>query len=105
MSLHKMSEFPDGIPYYTRLELRIQISFPKDKVVCQYCRLFCRAEENFKRYSCRLTDEWLLDPFHERGQMCPLTYTEEEEHDGSAYSSARPQEAAGGGQPRGGAPE
>ena len=70
-----MTEFPDGIPYYTALTAPITVHFPIDKVQCNYCSLFCRYEENFKRYSCRLTGEWLLDPFHAVGDECPLKGT------------------------------
>lgn len=60
--------------YYTTGRADIPIHFPEDKVHCQWCSLFLRYEENFKRYSCRLTGEWILDPFHERGRLCPLIF-------------------------------
>ena len=71
-------EFPDGIRFYTALTATIDVYFPEGHEACQFCRLFCRYEENFKRYSCRLTDEWLMDPLHNRGLLGPLTKSEEE---------------------------
>lgn len=67
-----MKGFEAGIPYYTALTTPVTVHFPVDAVHCQYCNLFCRYEESFKRYSCRLTGEWLLDPFHDTGDKCPL---------------------------------
>lgn len=64
--------FEDGIRYYTTLVSPVTIHFPEDHVACQYCRLFCRYEEAFSRYSCRLTDEWLMDVKHGVGRMCPF---------------------------------
>ena len=71
-------EFPNGIRFYTTRTATVDVYFPEGHEACQFCRLFCRYEENFKRYSCRLTDEWLMDPFHNRGLLCPLTKSEEE---------------------------
>ena len=64
--------FEDGIPFYTEMEANVRVYFPCEHVTCNYCQLFCRYEENFKRYSCRLTGEWLIDPFHCVGEKCPL---------------------------------
>ena len=58
--------FPNGIQYYTSLSLEMLVHFPEGQATCQYCKLFCRYEENFKRYS------WLINPFKERGKFCPL---------------------------------
>lgn len=70
-------DFPDGIRFYTARTATIDVYFPEGHEACQFCRLFCRYEDSFKRYSCRLTDEWLLDPIHERGRLCPLAGNEE----------------------------
>ena len=70
-------DFPDGIRFYTARTATIDVYFPEGHEACQFCRLFCRYEDSFNRYSCRLTDEWLLDPFHERGRLCPLAGNEE----------------------------
>ncbi|MEG0897847.1 MAG: hypothetical protein RSF73_09910 [Ruthenibacterium sp.] len=67
-----MNTFDSGIPYFTPKTAAVTVYFPTDRVQCQYCALFCRYEENFKRYSCRLTNEWLLDPLHTVGEQCPL---------------------------------
>lgn len=67
-----------GVTYYTKATADIGVNFPENKVACSWCRLFCRYEENFKRYSCRLTEEWLLNPFSEIGHNCPLIFKEED---------------------------
>lgn len=66
----------NGIYWYDKAVAHVPVFFPEGKRTCQYCKLFCRYEENFKRYSCRLTDEWLLDPMHNVGRMCPLDFSE-----------------------------
>lgn len=66
----------NGIYWYDKAVAHVPVFFPEGKRTCQYCKLFCRYEENFKRYSCRLTDEWLLDPMHNVGWMCPLDFSE-----------------------------
>lgn len=50
----------------------VDVYFPNGDCVCKWCPLFLRYEDAFKRYSCRLTGEWILDPTHERGANCPL---------------------------------
>ena len=70
-------EFPDDVRFYTARVVQIDVYFPEGHEACQFCRLFCRYEDSFRRYSCRLTDEWLLDPFHDRGRLCPLIKKED----------------------------
>lgn len=74
MSLH--DDFPGGIGSYTKMQLKTELYFPENKVCCQYCRLFCRYEDAYNRYSCRLTDEWLLDIKGGVGHLCPLMEVE-----------------------------
>ena len=63
--------------YYTIGNVDVEIGFPENKVQCNYC-MFCKYEESYKRYSCRLTYEWLLDPMHRIGCKCPIKFKEEE---------------------------
>lgn len=69
----------NSVLHYEKRTTEIPVYFPNGEIVCKWCRLFLRYEDAFKRYSCRLTDEWILDPAHEIGQNCPLT---EEKKDG-----------------------
>ena len=72
-SLNPITEdFPAGIQEFEALYLTDPFWFPKGKKVCRYCLIGCRYEEDFKRFSCRFTGEWLLEPFKERGHFCPL---------------------------------
>ena len=73
---------PNGVSFYTRGYAGVDVFFPMGEEACKWCRLFLRYEENFNRYSCRLTDDWIPDPFHGRGQRCPLVMENEEEGDG-----------------------
>lgn len=66
--------------HYTYGKTEINIPFPNGNEVCRWCSLFLRYEDAYKRYSCRLTGEWILDPGHERGQECPFRI-EVQEHD------------------------
>ena len=63
---------------YLRGKITINIHFPivKNKIYkcCKYCDKFCRYEQNYNRYSCKLTQEWLLDVEHEIGNLCPLNF-------------------------------
>lgn len=57
----------------------VDVYFPNGDVACRWCPLFLRYEEAFRRYSCRLSGEWIADPIHGRGQLCPLIIKKEEE--------------------------
>ena len=67
-----------GAQYFTQGTLWYTLSFPEDKVRCQYCPC-CRYEEALKRYSCRLTGEWLVYPFQCVGRQCPIGFEEKED--------------------------
>ena len=62
----------NGVEFYTRREGLIGVNYPNGVECCKWCKLFLRYEENFKRYSCRLTEEWIFDPSKEIGERCPL---------------------------------
>lgn len=62
------------VSYYTKSAVTVPVYFPENDISCRWCKLFCRYEENFKRYSCRLTDEWLINPFSGVGNNCPLIF-------------------------------
>ncbi len=64
--------------YYGHGQAVVDVHFPNKDCVCRWCSLFLRYEEAFKRYSCRLSGEWIFDPFHERGSRCPLILEEDE---------------------------
>jgi hypothetical protein len=66
----------NGVTSYTKATATMDIFFPDGKVCCNYC-LLCRYEEAYKRYSCRITNEWLLSPFTGIGTSCPLQFKEE----------------------------
>ena len=68
----------NGVESYVTGTVEVPVHFPEGKVACCWCPLFCRFEENFKRYSCRLTHEWIPDPFHMIGGQCPLKFKEDE---------------------------
>lgn len=67
------------VTWYTKMTAPVTIVFPEDKICCANCRLFCRYEDAFKRYTCRLTWEPLLHPFTRIGSRCPFKIEEEEE--------------------------
>ena len=62
------------ILWYEDATAHVDVFFPEGHIACQYCKLFCRYEENFQRYSCRLTDEWLIGVKQGVGRMCPLIF-------------------------------
>ncbi len=68
----------NGVPFYTHGTTDVTIHFPNGDEACRWCWLFLKYEENYKRYSCKLTKEWILDPIHCRGAKCPLKIKKEE---------------------------
>lgn len=66
----------DSVDFYTKLKGEVDVYFPNGKEVCQYCR-YSRSQSDFKRFYCVLTDEFLLNPFATRGNLCPLESEEE----------------------------
>ena len=67
----------DGIGFYTKATATIDIHFPEDKTVCQYCP-YCRNEDSLKRWKCLITSEFLLYPFHTIGNACPFVIEKED---------------------------
>lgn len=63
---------------YVTGQTTVAVHFPNGDCVCRWCPLFLRYEEAYRRYSCRLSGEWILDPVHERGTRCPLAMEEDE---------------------------
>ena len=76
-----------GVSWYTVRTAEVKIAFPEDKITCSNCVLFCRYQEPYKRYTCRLTDEILPHPFAGIGWRCP--FFEEEEKDEEIPKSER----------------
>lgn len=66
----------NGVEHYAAGVVKVPVYFPNGDVSCRWCPLFLRHEEAFKRYSCRLTGEWILDPLHGIGGKCPLEFKE-----------------------------
>jgi hypothetical protein len=72
----------NGVKGYLTGSITINVHFPIDHKgklhkCCKYCDKFCRYEQNYNRYSCKLTGEWLFDIEHEIGLNCPLKFEEE----------------------------
>lgn len=65
-----------GVSSYKKGKTEVEINFPNDDVACRWCWLFLKYEDNYKRYSCRLTNEWILDPLNCVGEQCPLKIKE-----------------------------
>lgn len=74
----------DGcVPAYKTGTAEFVVNFPIDSKgnvydICEYCPA-CKCEQMYSnRMSCRITGEYLFDIQHQRGQMCPLKFKEEE---------------------------
>ena len=72
-----------GVCYYTWGHARLQIPFPEDKTVCQWCP-YVRTEDSLKRHKCQLTGEYLVYPFTTRGNECPVRFEEAQDAEISA---------------------
>lgn len=59
----------NSVLWYTHATL--PVSFPEDRVVCQNCPAL-GIEYHLDRQYCKSTGEFLLNPKHTRGGMCPL---------------------------------
>lgn len=68
----------NGVQSYATGTAEVEIHFPNKDCAYRWCWLFLKYEENYKRYSCRLTGEWILDPYHQIGAECPLKFKKEE---------------------------
>ena len=66
------------VSYYTKAKATIEVGFPEDRTVCQWCQ-FCRNEDSLKRWKCLLTHEYLVYPFLSVGNQCPLVFEERSE--------------------------
>ncbi len=66
-----MSRFDKGVTSYTFATAEIQVAFPEDEVMCQWCP-FLKHYDTIDRDRCQLTDEIL---FSRKliGHNCPLT--------------------------------
>jgi hypothetical protein len=66
-----MSDLTRGVRYYTKA--MAVISFPEDKVCCDFCPLM----ETYARKQCRRTGEYLADT-RTIGYECPLIFNNKE---------------------------
>ena len=66
----------DKVLHYTNGIATIEVGFPNDDTVCQWCK-FCYSEYGLDRARCRLTDEVQRFPCTERGVKCPVTVEED----------------------------
>jgi hypothetical protein len=74
-----MSDFPNGVTYYSQYHVDILQGFPEGRKACKYCR-FCIKDRNSgmdSRFTCLLTWEYLYNLSH-TGQNCPLIKIKEE---------------------------
>ena len=76
VGISPMKNFDKGVSWYATGTVTVPIGFPEGDICCKWCKLFLRYEDAFKRYSCRLTEEWIIDPAHGIGQRCPLVFEE-----------------------------
>lgn len=60
---------------YMIVEHSIFISVPRTQPYCQHCD-FLAYEEQFKRYHCLVTGEWILNYMRSRGESCPINGVE-----------------------------
>lgn len=72
-----MKQFENGVKWFVKGKACIDIFFPEGEIRCQYCP-FCRAENDLKRFWCRLTNAMIYNPFTpELPEICPIEFTGE----------------------------
>lgn len=69
-------KFEEGVTYYTTAT--VEINFPEDEVVCEYC-LLLGTDYGTRRTYCMKTGEIVPEPEHMRGGMCPLQNIQKKE--------------------------
>ena len=62
--------FEKGVRYYTRAIAMIEIAFPENKTVCQYCTL--SWQDRMGKVKCMLSDEIIPYPNVQVGKKCPF---------------------------------
>ena len=71
-----MKQFENGVLHFTEGKAVIPVFFPETEILCHWCR-FCRAENDLKRFWCRLTNEMIYNPYSGIGSKCPIKFKEE----------------------------
>ena len=67
-----------GVDRWIKAKGEVKVNFIPGKVSCNYC-VFCRYEEAYRRYSCRLSnDRWIYAPFTGIAEHCPLKFEAED---------------------------
>lgn len=66
------------VRFYKSGTAPVTIYFPNGDICCRWCWLFLKYEHDFRRYSCRLTNEWIIDPLNDIGENCPLKIKEDD---------------------------
>lgn len=69
--------FENGVLWFTKGQLTLDVYFPENEVRCQYCP-FCRSDGDLNRYFCKITGKMLYNPFvPDLPGGCPITVTGE----------------------------
>lgn len=63
-------KFDNGVQWFTIMSLEMNVSFPEDDVVCDWCP-FIRHNDGLDRDKCALTEEIIFSR-KLRGYHCPL---------------------------------
>lgn len=70
-----MARFDSGVRWYTHGEIRVDVYFPEDSVMCRYCP-FLRADANGARYKCTITGS-ILPGIEYVPDDCPVIISKE----------------------------
>lgn len=76
-----LKDFPNGVKRFSKGRAIVDIFFPDEKEICQYCR-FCYAEKELERFRCRITPthQIIPNPFVERAAFCPIVEIERKDN-------------------------
>lgn len=64
-----------SVTYYTNAWANIRVSFPENKIYCQWC-LFCGYHHGLRKAYCLITNEDLPYYTSSRGNQCPFQVEE-----------------------------
>lgn len=70
--------FENGVQWYTRGQVVLDIGFPENWVCCRFCP-YVRSTQGGIRHECVLTGDVLYD-VDGRGDGCPIKELKEDEH-------------------------
>lgn len=69
-----MSDFKNGISFYTTASITLKVNFPEEDVNCRNCIFYTKRNDQPR---CYLTSNVLFNPLYDIDCDCPLNFNKE----------------------------